>query len=223
MTHLNRVDLLKANPVLDDIHLEKLGPKFQTFIKNTEKFIKGCLYNDNPYLETLEYLREQGIHIYQEDLNEILREKKTIYKTITSIMREETLSGFIARDVLVWFFSWAIPNQKAIETCAKYGPLVEIGAGRGYWARCIMKLGVYVLPFDNMADNWNKETHWATILDGSWERAEILDHTLLMSWPPYDNELAYKALNRYKGDIFIYIGEGRGGCNAEDKFFDLLK
>lgn len=223
MTHINRVDLLKANPVLDEAHLEKLGPKFQAFIKNTEKFIKSCLYNDNPYLETLEYIRSQGIHIYQRDLTELLKEKETAYRTIKNIMEENVLSGFIARDVLVWFFSWAIPTQEAIETCAKYGPLVEIGAGRGYWARCISRLGVYVLPFDNLADNWDKETHWHPIFEGSWEKAEIKNHTLFMCWPPYDNEMAYKALNRYEGDIFIYIGEGRGGCNGEDKFFDLLE
>lgn len=220
---LKRVNLLRANPVLDDTHIQRLGPKFQDFIRNTEKFIKSCLYDENPYLETIEHLRGQGVHIYKEDLDEILKEKETAHKTIKSIINEETLTGFIARDVLVWFFSWAIPNQEAIETCAKYGPLIEIGAGRGYWARSITKLDTYVLPFDNMADNWDKETHWIDILDGTWERAKILNHTLFMCWPPYDNQLAHMALRAYRGDIFIYVGERRGGCNGDDKFFDLLE
>eukprot|EP00050_Salpingoeca_kvevrii_P017483 m.65594 g.65594 ORF g.65594 m.65594 type:complete len:70 (+) comp7578_c0_seq7:883-1092(+) len=32
-----------------------------------------------------------------------------------------------------------------------------------------------------------------------------------------------RCLERYRGDTLIYVGEGRGGVNANDAFFDELE
>lgn len=49
------------------------------------------------------------------------------------------------------------------------------------------------------------------------------DHVLMISWPPHDSPFARDALAAYRGDTFIYIGEGIGGCTADDDFFALLE
>lgn len=47
---------------------------------------------------------------------------------------DNIMSEWRARDVLVRDYAWAIPNHEAIEACAALSPIVEVGAGSGYWA-----------------------------------------------------------------------------------------
>lgn len=54
----------------------------------------------------------------------------------------------LARDRLVARYSWAIPNAAALRALAAAAPLIEIGAGNGYWAYLLRQLGVDILAFD---------------------------------------------------------------------------
>ena len=47
--------------------------------------------------------------------------------------------------------------------------------------------------------------------------------TLLLSWPPYDDNMAYETIKLFKGYKIIYIGEPIGGCCGNDEFFDILE
>ena len=38
-----------------------------------------------------------------------------------------------------------------------------------------------------------------------------------------DDEMAYNYINLFKGEYVIYVGEARGGCTANELFFDLLR
>ncbi len=49
-----------------------------------------------------------------------------------------------------------------------------------------------------------------------------VEHTLMLCWPPYDNSMAIEALRRYRGKTVIYVGEGNGGCTADDAFDEEL-
>lgn len=54
---------------------------------------------------------------------------------------------------------------------------------------------------------------------------EITKHrkrTLLLVYPG-PTDMACNALNLYKGDRLLYVGESRGGINANDAFFDALE
>jgi hypothetical protein len=46
---------------------------------------------------------------------------------------------------------------------------------------------------------------------------------LFLCWPPYGSSMADRILQAYKGDTFIYIGEGEGGCTGDDAFFARLE
>ena len=44
---------------------------------------------------------------------------------------------------------------------------------------------------------------------------------LVMSWMPYDQPLAYKVMQAWgKSKPIVFIGEGQGGCTADDAFFN---
>ena len=54
-----------------------------------------------------------------------------------------------ARDRMVAQFSWAIPNNDALNVLAAHAPLIELAAGTGYWAHLLKQRGVDILAFDN--------------------------------------------------------------------------
>ena len=43
---------------------------------------------------------------------------------------------------------FGVPNEAALALVAKYGPLVEVGAGTGYWAALLRARGVDVDAYD---------------------------------------------------------------------------
>jgi tetratricopeptide (TPR) repeat protein len=53
------------------------------------------------------------------------------------------------RDSLVRKYSWAIPDEEALATIGSYTPLVEIGAGTGYWAALLRKRGADMIAYDS--------------------------------------------------------------------------
>ena len=45
-------------------------------------------------------------------------------------------------------FAWAVPDAQALKICAAFGPLVDMGCGKGYWAKLLRAQGVDVLALD---------------------------------------------------------------------------
>lgn len=124
-------------------------------------------------------------------------------------------------------YSYAIPNNEAIKAIIKYSPLIEIGAGHGYWAFLLSQAGADIIAFDDYS--WFGKT----VLDSknfymNIEKAnhKILknhpDRNLLLCWPPPFDDMAYKCLKCFKGKYFIYIGEDYKGCTANDKFHEYV-
>lgn len=126
------------------------------------------------------------------------------------------------REELVEEYAWAIPNHEAIATIADHAPVLEVGAGRGYWAALVRghldDADAVVATEPNT--RWNEA--WATVLL-DLEAVDAVEtfgegRTLLLGWPPYDDPMAADALEAYPGDTVIYVGEGRGGCTAGERF-----
>lgn len=58
-------------------------------------------------------------------------------------------ANLMKRDYLVHRYAWAVPSPQAIKWIAERCPrIVEIGAGRGYWAKLLAGAGVDILAFD---------------------------------------------------------------------------
>jgi hypothetical protein len=70
------------------------------------------------------------------------------------------------RQHLTHKYAFGVPGDEALECLARYAPLVEIGAGTGYWARCLRERGVDIVAYDTMGDSWR-----------SWFRPSILAET----------------------------------------------
>lgn len=135
---------------------------------------------------------------------------------------------FHARRRLAPLYAWAVPDQEAVDTLVALGPLVELGAGTGYWAALVSLAGGDVVAYDaappGEADNVYGHRHqWHPVhLGGPEKAAEHGDRALFLCWPPYDSPFALDSLLAYQGDTVAYVGEGRGGCTGDDLFHEEL-
>jgi hypothetical protein len=141
----------------------------------------------------------------------------------------------MTRSNLVNQFAWAIPSDDAIHWLAKQlkgRPVVELGAGNGYWAHLLEQVGIEVTAYDRALAWRGDENHWIRSDTKVWHpvrrgtQAMVRNHqdkVLMLCWPPYNNRFAVETLRYYQGDTLVYVGEHEGGCCADDEFFAALE
>ena len=96
------------------------------------------------------------------------------------------------RPLLVTTFAYGVPSDAALDRLAAFGQLLEIGAGGGYWARCLQLRGARVTAFDRLAPAQQRRKaghllqHHPVFIGGPAEAlAAVPDAaTLLLVWPP---------------------------------------
>lgn len=173
----------------------------------------------NYYLE--EFNKLLAGHFNQWLLNDPLSQ----FLTETGQWRiREHLDQWRVRDELVRKYSWAVPSEAAIKHLVSLSPLIEIGAGTGYWAYLIREAGGEIVAFDEFPYcNDQANNKWSEVLKG--DENKVLDfpnHTLFLCWPPNKSPMAYNCLKNYKGDKLVFVGEYETCC-ADDDFFKLLE
>lgn len=129
-------------------------------------------------------------------------------------------------------YAWAIPNEAAILAVVAESPLVEIGAGTGYWASLVTSAGGDIVCYDKepYKNHWCDGSAWYEVRRGGPRRVRKHgNRTLFLCWPPYADPLAYDALRAYRGRRLVYVGEVDGctGCKrfhrALDKHWALVR
>ena len=141
-------------------------------------------------------------------------------------------TGMSAYERRVWCvrrYAFAVPTAPALETLAHYAPILELGAGTGYWAFLLRQRGVDVLAYDLAPpDRLSNPNHfhavtWTRVEEGGLEvLADHPDRSLFLCWPPYRDPLATRALGAYAGTTLVYVGEPAGGHTADATFFEEL-
>jgi hypothetical protein len=121
------------------------------------------------------------------------------------------------RRELAALFAWAIPDEGSLAVLARHGPLLECGAGTGYWAALLRARGVDLVATD-LAPPGRSWTHVRPASAVAAIRASF-GRTLLLCWPPYDDDSAsYAALRAYRGDVLLYVGAVPGGPAGTVRF-----
>jgi hypothetical protein len=112
-------------------------------------------------------------------------------------------------------YAYVLPSDSTMAMLAGLGPLVEIGAGTGYWAHRLRSLGVDILAFDRAPLGGERTNRYHPITK-SWAHVEQGDQTVLsghadralfLCWPPLFSSLG-DCLAYYRGDTVAYIGDG---------------
>ncbi len=133
-------------------------------------------------------------------------------------------------------YACAIPTQETLEAIAEYNPIVERGAGGGYWAWCLEQLGVTIEAYDIFSSAYaaispycEMARTWTPISDSRFTPKIFIEDwekfSLMLCCPTTRNNMAYIILEKYLeigGQQLIYIGEPAGGHDADEYFFRLL-
>jgi hypothetical protein len=132
------------------------------------------------------------------------------------------------RRELVDRFAWAIPTDDALAAVARHAPLLDAGAGTGYWAALLQARGADVVATDlappaaGAANEWHRRARrrWTEVAQASAVEAvrRHRDRTLLLCWPPYDDDASsWVPLRAYRGDVLVYVGD-RSGASGSVRF-----
>ena len=145
-----------------------------------------------------------------------------------------------AQMILQATYAYAIPSPETVDWVCRFcdgRAVVEMGAGRGYWAHQLSRAGLvidaYELEPPDTTENASfpqaagQQDVWYPIGSlGDLRPGERPDAVLFLCWPPgWQNTMASDALTAFEqvgGDRLIYIGEPRGGKTGDDAFFDAL-
>ncbi|MGW5689336.1 hypothetical protein [Nonomuraea sp. NPDC003754] len=139
-------------------------------------------------------------------------------------------------------YAYAIPSPPTIDWVSVFCaglPIVELGAGRGYWAAQLSRSGMAVETYDVEPPDKTKNVSfpgavgqadvWYPVgdLNAFMSRASTGDYVLFLCWPPgWGDKMSFEALTTFEeaaGERLIYIGEPKGGKTGNDAFFDALE
>lgn len=125
-------------------------------------------------------------------------------------------------------WAYGLLTEQALRKIAAFAPLVELGAGTGYWAEQLERLfGIAIMAYDicplaapdfgshrqRGENGWHSGTAGKGYFYVFRGDEKVLSHspgsTLMLMFPPKEEEypLGYEALRHYQGEHFIYVGE----------------
>lgn len=155
----------------------------------------------------------------------------TVGEQVMTMMKLPRLGGFgiqfAARDALINACTFAIPCREAVDAIASGGPVLECGAGTGFWAALIRRHGGDVVATDDFSGHYGQPFgRYHPVESATAEEAvqRHQDRHLLMVWPTLGSDWAFKAAKALAPGRMLYlIGEGGGGCVGDDSLFEYLE
>lgn len=203
-------------------------------------------------LPTVQGLFDESIEYYQNmfpNMNESMKDKLIKIKPLmeTGVLSKDSYDLFVddyrnfeikmalmtMRDRYIRQYGFYIVSEGFIENAVNYfsqSSILEVGAGSGFLSSCLQGAGINIVPTEAHLTNNRygfKEIYTEVLEEDSVKylknNKDKFD-TVLMSWPNYSSKFAYNVIkNMVSGQTLIYIGEGYGGCTADDKFFDYIE
>mmetsp|Transcript_20934 Transcript_20934/g.39793 ORF Transcript_20934/g.39793 Transcript_20934/m.39793 type:complete len:320 (+) Transcript_20934:127-1086(+) len=198
--------------------------------------LHGTQDESNPYLQVYDWCMQRIPHLGLKLFKTVEEIAPAEHQVLSELVLDATqpllrwradLGHFVSSSVydnfhrfvhepLTNHFAFAIPNQEAINLLVKYSPIIEIGAGTGYWASLAQAAGAQVEAYDIVDCGQPRGRHFMNVLPGGSEMLEKIPHgqlsesrTLLLCWPVRPGGLPWdvEALQRFRGDTVIHVGE----------------
>lgn len=203
-------------------------------------------------LPTVQGLFDESINHYQNmfpNMNDSIKESLLKIKPLmeTGILSKDSYELFVddyhnfeinialmtMRDSYIRQYGFYIVSEGFIENTVNFfgkSRILEVGAGSGFLSACLQSSGMDITPTDaHITDNrYGFKKLYTEVLEE--DSVKYLKNnrdnfdTVLMSWPNYSSTFAYNIVkNMVPGQTLIYIGEGYGGCTADDNFFEYME
>ena len=146
------------------------------------------------------------------------------------------LQMYMRRDVFCASFGYVLATAEVMERLVELfgtGRVLDAGSGSGYLAHELASHGVHMLAVDHADYSLPSElrqhgyainkVYRQDVVGDAVERISSAFNAVLLTWPNYDSPFAFNvAKAMLPGQILVYEGEGNGGCNANNEFFELL-
>ncbi len=124
-------------------------------------------------------------------------------------------------------YGYGVPCREVLDLIARYGPLLELGAGNGFWSFWLRRKGCDVIATDPKEGGMHNRNNWLSDLVevGAVEALGMYPgRNVLMVWPHYHSTWPSDVVQRMKpGQVLCYVGERPFGCCAPLTFFSSLK
>ena len=191
--------------------------------------------------------RKKAFYEEMQEVKELLLKKEIPDRYPESIekIRQDPYKNdyYVNRFDFINISSFALISKKWVVPLAEYisaNKCLEVMAGKGVLSKSLYDCGVNIKATDNYTWKWHRSGQnkggQRLSLDELWFGVENMDcieaiikyganmDFIICCWPPYQSDALYHALIKMR-DInpkcrLIYIGEGKGGCNAENRFFN---
>jgi len=194
---------------LDKLDKEKV-PYFLTNVIEHREWNEGDQY--------WRLVSKDGLHL--DTFKEWIKAGKPTGELYKDFDTKKVVDKYALRNFYCTKYSFAITSPSTIAALKELLPIIEIGAGSGYWARMVTEkweLSDYY-AFDNFSTHVFPEMYYnVTDVEPNPKGNE----TFFFCWP-YMNSMAADYVKKYNPKRIVYIGEGNGGCTADEEFFELL-
>jgi len=169
--------------------------------------IEACEKIENPYLEMYKEFKEAC----PKDMSRLFD------PTLSDDRREELFDALPAEAVEL--YAWAIPDARALRAIASFGPVIEIGCGRGYWGSLLLQLGVDYVGYDIHTEHAMDHVRKGgpAVLKNQGGRSLMLCYP--DDFQDSEESLAMTCLQKYSGDTIIHIGELFGSTVQDNPWY----
>lgn len=138
----------------------------------------------------------------------------------------KSFSFGVIRETYLAKYSHAIITNELVNSLAelcKGKKVVELGSGSGYLSHLLELKGMDITTVDT-ADWYTERVIREPDIVGSYREMDFSDYdVVIMSWPNYESNAAAQVLKGLnENQLFIYCGEGQGGCCADDDLHQTL-
>jgi len=103
--------------------------------------------------------------------------------------------------------------------------VIEVGAGTGYLAEHMRRLGVaHYDAFDARVSHYQvNETNYGVEVADALTLDLFPYDVVVMAWPPFNKPFGVEVVRRMvRGQYLIHQGEGKYGCTGTPELYDLL-
>lgn len=136
------------------------------------------------------------------------------------------------RDWCCHLFAYATPTPESLKIVASYAPLVEMGAGTGYWSALLQQSDVDIVAYDKCPPSAELQSTNTSKHKGQQQNAyhgqvppfcplgtggpevlkqkDMAGRNLLLCYPPPGDDMAVNCARFFQGECLIHIGEWQG-------------
>lgn len=124
-------------------------------------------------------------------------------------------------------FAFAVPSAAALAAVVPHSPILEVGAGSGYWAMELALAGADITATDPRRGGFHQTGPEWHQTGPEWHQVERIPaeeaiglhpgRSLLMCWPPRGGWCT-QALREFPGETVVYVGEDARGCTGGLEF-----